>query len=239
VEYRVEQLARTCDVSVDTVRYYRTIGLIEPPRRSGRVALYDDSHADRINTIRALQRKGLPLALIRRALDGTLRRSDAELAEAVAAAQADDDEALTLEQVAERTGVPTALLRAIEKAGLELGHTVDGRERYSAGDVEVVRQGLRLIERGFPMNELLELGKRYDAAAREAVDHAIELFDAYVRTPINEAGLEDDEAAEQLAGAFAELLPAVTALVTHHFRRVLLAAAERHLEQAGPPAVNA
>jgi hypothetical protein len=33
--------------------------------------------------------------------------------------------------------------------------------------------------------------------------------------------------------AFAELLPAVTQLVSHHFRRVLLETAESHIEQVG------
>ena len=35
--------------------------------------------------------------------------------------------------------------------------------------------------------------------------------------------MPDDEAAERLVAAFRELLPAVTSLVAHHFRRVLLA----------------
>ena len=32
--------------------------------------------------------------------------------------------------------------------------------------------------------------------------------------------------------AFGELLPAVTQLVSHHFRRVLLETAEEHIEEA-------
>jgi hypothetical protein len=36
--------------------------------------------------------------------------------------------------------------------------------------------------------------------------------------------------------AFRELLPAVTTLVSHHFRRVLLETAEDHIEEAEAPA---
>ena len=44
----MEQLASACDVSVDTVRYYQSRGLLPPPSREGRVAWYGASHADRI-----------------------------------------------------------------------------------------------------------------------------------------------------------------------------------------------
>jgi hypothetical protein len=89
--------------------------------------------------------------------------------------------------------------------------------------VEVVRQGLRLLEAGFPLNDLLELGKRYDDAARGLAAHAVELFNAHVRAPL--AG--DDPA--KLVDAFERLLPAVTAIVAHHFRQVLLELAEERV----------
>src|SRR2546427_12080949 len=66
VEYRVEQLAAQCGVSVDTVRFYQSKGLLPPPRRAGRVALYVPEHMERINHIRALQRQGLTLAGLKR-----------------------------------------------------------------------------------------------------------------------------------------------------------------------------
>src|SRR5438105_1673227 len=89
VEYRVEQLAAACDVSVDTVRYYQSRALLPAPRRAGRVALYGPEHAERIRKIRALQRSGLTLAVIGRIFAGELDRGDADLAAAVAVAQAE------------------------------------------------------------------------------------------------------------------------------------------------------
>lgn len=59
MRYRVEQLAAACDVSVDTVRYYQSRGLLPAPAREGRVAFYDEGHAERIRRIRDLQAKGL------------------------------------------------------------------------------------------------------------------------------------------------------------------------------------
>jgi DNA-binding transcriptional MerR regulator len=237
VEYRVEQLAAECDVSVDTVRYYQSKGLLPPPLRRGRIAVYGPEHAERIRKVRLLQANGLTLAVIGRIFAGELDRGDADLATAVAAAQdggaGTREEFLTLEQLAERSGMPSALLRAAERAGLTIGRRIDGEERYTDADVEMVRHGLRLLETGLPLGALLDLAASYTKAARETAERAVELFDEHVRRPIKTAGLPDDEAAERLVAAFRELLPAVTSLVAHHFRRVLLATAEEHIEQVG------
>jgi DNA-binding transcriptional MerR regulator len=235
MEYRVEQLAAECEVSVDTVRFYQAKGLLPPPLRRGRVALYGDEHADRIRRIRGLQSKGLTLSVIGRMLAGTLTPTDADLAAAIAVAQSDgaDEEFLTLEEVARRSGMPTALLRAVEKAGLTIGRKIDGQERYTNADVDMVRHGLRLLDAGLPINDLLALAAGYSASARVVAEEAVQMFDEHVRTPIRDSGLSEEEAADKVVAAFRELLPAVTALVSHHFRRVLLAVAEEHIETVG------
>jgi DNA-binding transcriptional MerR regulator len=231
VRYRVEQLASACDVTVDTVRYYQSRGLIPPPARDGRVAWYDDSHAERIREVRALQRKGLTLAAIRRVLSGELGRADADLAAAVAAARGDvaDEELLSLDVFAQRSGVPASLIQAVEREGISFGIPVDGDRRYTAGDIDVVRGALRLLECGLPLGELLELARRAHGSLSELADRAVELFDEHVRKPVRDTAASDDEAAAELVHAFDALLPAVTNLVASHFRRVLLAAAEERL----------
>ena len=87
MRYRVEQLAAACDVSVDTVRYYQSRGLLPQPEREGRVAVYGDVHAARIRRIRELQKKGLTLDAIGRVVYGELGDADADLAAAVAEAR--------------------------------------------------------------------------------------------------------------------------------------------------------
>jgi DNA-binding transcriptional MerR regulator len=235
VGYRVEQLAAACDVSVDTIRYYQSKGLLPAPKREGRVAIYDREHLARVKRIRALQQKGLTLAVIKRVVEGKLKRADADLATAVAAAQieSEEDEFLSLDEVAARSGVPSALLRAIERAGLALGRKIDGEERFTSADVALVRQGLRLLEAGLPINDLLALAGEYNVAARAVAERAVEMFDRDIRDPIRAQAANEAEAADKLVAAFRELLPAVTALVAHHFRRVLLAVAEEHIERVG------
>ncbi len=231
MRYRVEQLAAACDVSVDTVRYYQTLGLLPAPVREGRVAWYGVEHAERIREVRSLQRKGLTLAAIRRVVQGELGPADTDLAAAVAAARGGEpDELLTLEQFADRSGVPASLIQAVEREGIRLGRPVDGEERYTAADISLVRTALRLLEFGLPLGDLLALARDADGALRGLAERAVELFDEHVRKPIRDTAGSDPAAAEQMVTAFDELLPAVTDLVSHHFRRVLLEAAEAQIE---------
>jgi len=232
VRYRVEQVAAACDVSVDTVRYYQSRGLLPPPEREGRVAWYGPGHAERILDIRSLQRKGLTLAAIKRALDGELGPADADLAAAVASARGEvpEEELLTLEEFSSRSGVPASLIQAVEREGIRFGITQDGETRYTSADIDTVRGALRLLEFGLPLGELLALARAANEAMVALAVRAVELFDEHVRKPIRDTASSDREAAEQLVQAFDTLLPAVTDLVATHFRRVLLRTAEGKLE---------
>ncbi|MGZ8594103.1 MAG: MerR family transcriptional regulator [Actinomycetota bacterium] len=235
MRYRVEQLAAACDVSVDTVRYYQSRGLLPQPEREGRVAWYGDEHEARIREIRTLQAKGLTLAAIRRVVTGELGSADADLAAAVAAARGesgDETELLDLDAFAARSGVPASLIQAVEREGIRLGRVVDGEDRYTAGDIELVRTALRLLEFGLPLSDLLGLARDADTAMRGLAERAVELFVVHVRKPIRDTAGDDDVAASQMVEAFGELLPAVTQLISYHFRRVLLETAEEHIEEA-------
>jgi hypothetical protein len=96
-----------------------------------------------------------------------------------------------------------------------------------------VQAGLQLLESGFPLSDLLALAREHNAATHEVAEQAVALFDRHVRLPLRTSDLSDDEKARRLVDAFRTLLPAVTALVEHHFRRVLLAVAQEHLESVG------
>jgi DNA-binding transcriptional MerR regulator len=233
VKYRVEQLAAACDVSVDTVRYYQSRGLLPQPDREGRVAWYGDAHAERIGRIRDLQRKGLTLAAIGRVVRGELGEADADLAATVAEARGDvpdPADLLSLDGFADTSGVPASLIQAVEREGIRIGRRVDGEMRYTAADTELVRTALRLLEFGLPLGDLLELARDADGALRGLAERAVDLFDRHVRTPIHDTSDDDAAAAAQMVEAFRELLPAVTALVSNHFRRVVLEAAEARFE---------
>ena len=242
MEYRVEQLAARAEVSVDTVRFYQARGLLDPPRRTGRIALYDDDHLARLDRIRVLQAKGFTLATIGRLVRGELDAADEALIEAVTAGEGDGEAAeefFDLDELAARSGIPVALLQAIEREGLLVGRRHEGRPAYTPGDVVVATAGLRLLELGLPLPEVLELAREHDARVRQTAERAVALFDAHVRQPLRGAGLDEDVAAARLVEAFAALLPATVELVSHHFRRTLLAVAEEHIEHVGADAERA
>src|SRR5215471_1377114 len=100
MEYRIEQLAQAGSVAVDTVRFYQGKGLLDPPRRDGRVTWYSERHLDRLRRIRGLQQRGFTLAVIRRFLEGELEASDEALVEAVTVPPA--PETLGLDELAAR-----------------------------------------------------------------------------------------------------------------------------------------
>ncbi len=233
MDYRVDALAAKADVSVDTVRFYQSRGLLAPPRREGRVAWYDDEHVARLARIRRLQARGLTLATIARLLAGELDAADEALVTAVSAPDPDSDERLTLGELAERSGIPLPILQAVLSEGLLVPRRTGGDDRFTTDDVTAAAAGLRLLEAGLPLPEVLELARRHHEAMRAVAEQAVELFDTYIRHPLRESGLPDEQAAERLVAAFQTLLPATSELVTHHFRRTLLDVAQEHIERVG------
>ncbi len=114
MEYRIEQLARAAGVAVDTIRFYQGKGLLEAPRREGRVTWYGDAHLDRLRRIRDLQQRGFTLTVIQRFLAGELEPSDEGLVAAITRPSA--PQTLTRAELAERSGVAEPLLASLEQA---------------------------------------------------------------------------------------------------------------------------
>ncbi len=229
---RVDELAGRAGVSVDTIRYYQGRGLLPPPARRGRTAHYGEDHLRRLERIRDLQRKGLSLAAIGRLLSGALDQRDEPLLAAVAgAASGRPAPPLSLAGLAERSGIPIGLLQAAEREGLI--SPVGGG--YSAGDAEAAQAGLRLLELGLPLPELLDLARRHHEHVRSVAEEAVALFDGHVRQPLRCGELPPEDAAGRLVEAFRTILPATVALVAHHFERTLLAVATEHIEKVAGP----
>ena len=229
MEYRIEQLARAAGVAVDTIRFYQGKGLLEAPRREGRVTYYGDVHVERLKRIKELQQQGFTLTVIQRFLSGELEPSDEALVAAVTHPPA--PQTLTLAELAERSGVAEPLLLSLEQAGL-LVPTDDGDEpRYPADDLVAIASGMKLIAAGVPIGSLMEVGKDYAAAVDRTARQAVDLFDRHVRERIQAEGGETEAAERRLLQTFNELLEASGILVRHHFQRTLLRAAREHIEK--------
>ena len=80
-----------------------------------------------------------------------------------------------------------------------------------------------------PFGELLRLSVSHSQQVGRTADHAVALFDRYVRKAGKTVGAQD------VADAFRRLLPAVTTLVALHFQRTLLSRALERLREHGTP----
>ncbi len=271
MEMRVEQLSVRSGVAVDTIRYYQSKGLLDPPRRQGRVAWYDEAHVERLLHVRSLQRRGFTLATIVRLIAGELDAADEALigelsgspdtghpASPVEQPSAAPEGSVPLEgrsptdcgtfslaELAKETGVPLALLKAVEAEGLLIPRRMGDRDRYTAEDVAASRAGLLLLEWGIPLSALLDVARRHHEATEAVAREAVAMFSDHVRGPLRQgrnprgnAGQAagpggDGSEIEDLLLAYEQLLPAVTTLVGHHFTRALVKAALDHVEQIG------
>ena len=229
MEYRIEQLARSAGVAVDTIRFYQGKGLLDAPRREGRVTWYSETHLGRLRRIKELQLQGFTLTVIQRFLTGELEASDEALVAAVIRPAA--PQTLTLSELAERSGVAEPLLRSLEQAGLLVPASVGDEPLYPADDLEAIAAGMKLIAAGVPIGALMELGKDHAAAVDRTARQAVNLFDRYVRERIQSEGGTTEAAERRLLEMFNELLDASGTLVRHHFQRTLLRAAREHIEK--------
>ncbi|HTZ12549.1 MAG TPA: MerR family transcriptional regulator [Mycobacterium sp.] len=67
-EYRIDDLARLAGSTTRNVRVYRDRGLLPPPLRVGRIALYNDTHLTRLRLITSMLNRGYNIAHVREML---------------------------------------------------------------------------------------------------------------------------------------------------------------------------
>lgn len=78
-DYQINELAKKAGVSVRTIRFYIDEGLLPAPQTRGRYASYTDEYLERIELIRLLKNRFLPLKEIRSRL-GTLNPQEVRAA---------------------------------------------------------------------------------------------------------------------------------------------------------------
>jgi DNA-binding transcriptional MerR regulator len=227
MDYRVEEIAALAGVRVDTIRFYQFRGLLPRPRREGRIAFYDDAHLERLRRIRELVEQGFTLAQIKRLLEGESEAEDRPLLEALVEEHL-GERTFSRSQLAAEAGIHEELIGAAEASGLVQPLQVEGEERFSAADRDMARSALRILNAGFPLNELLTLAGQHARSVQEVADRAIDLFDDHVRKPAAER-----EDTREVTETFRDLLPQLTRLVALHFQRTLVSRALQRLAGRG------
>jgi DNA-binding transcriptional MerR regulator len=154
--YRVDDLARAAGTTTRNVRAYQERGLLHPPVRSGRVAVFDDTHLARLKIITSMLERGYTTAHIAEMLKAW--ESGKDLADILGLERlvrpwtTDEPTTMTAAQVLELAGDRTALRRLAKNDLVEL----DGSSAL------VYRPGLlnafaELRSYGVPMDTMLDL----------------------------------------------------------------------------------
>ncbi|WP_406405427.1 MerR family transcriptional regulator [Streptomyces sp. NBC_00879] len=167
----MEELAKEAGITVRTLRFYRERGLIQPPRREGRIAWYDEHHLARLRTIAALLERGHTLNGI------------ADLATAFESGR-DVGEVLGLGEPTEETPVrlsPEELADYFEgevtpenlAAALDLGYLATDGDEIVHISRRLLDVSAALVREGVPLAAVLD-------AARRVRSHADALADLFV-----------------------------------------------------------
>ncbi|WP_151770490.1 MerR family transcriptional regulator [Streptomyces abyssomicinicus] len=210
----VDELAARAGVTVRTVRFYSTKGLLPPPeigpRRVGR---YGPEHLARLALIEELQRQGMTLAGIERHLRGLpsgVTAHDLALQRAVVASWAPEST-----ETVDRAGLERLAGRALGAADLErmvqLG-VVDreGEDAYRV-DTGLLRLGVELLDMPFAQETLLE--------AREVLTEHTRAAAQALSGLLREASAEQD--AEAVRSLSAHMQPLVVQALLTAFQRSL------------------
>ena len=219
---RVEELAATSDLSVDTVRYYQSQGLLHGPVRDGRIAWYDSSHVERLGEIRQLSEQGFSLAQIR-----ALSENDDPLLRSLVTGAGGSAEVPTLdrEALSQRSGLDQASVALAIEIGLLSPAVVDGQERFGSDAVDMLNAARLLIDSGIDPTAFTELAVRHASHTEQLADDAI----ALVHDLISARGLSRDDAASMIEVA----VPRIVDLVAGHFRQTLISRATARLVYGG------
>ena len=145
--------------------------------------------------------------------------TDAVLLDAL---EPEDEELLTLEELAESSHISKFVISMLFREGWIVTLPSQDGDRFDRGDLGAVSAGLRLVEAGLPMAELLDLARRMDEAMDPVAHLAVDVFARFVRDSVEASAASTDEAASTLQRAVDEMLPATAELVGEHFRRLVV-----------------
>jgi DNA-binding transcriptional MerR regulator len=230
VRYRAEDLAADVGISVPLLRSYQSKGLLPPPRHEGRMAWYGPHHRERLLYIRHLKQRGYSLRMIAEAVDDAPDSPSWSI---------EEHEVLRLADVAERSGVPVAVLRALEASGLLRPHHLADGDRYSDADVRFVRNVLALLDVGLSLEDLMRIARRQlevsDALGRDVMDAWSQLVGTRLRRPPR-GGREADDHAARVAASIRALAAIVGQLVAYRVERAVLDAAHAEIQAGGTDA---
>jgi DNA-binding transcriptional MerR regulator len=222
-ELTIDELAARAGVTVRTVRFYSSRGLLPPPRLRGRLGLYGGDHLARLDLIRELQTLGFTLSAIERHLQripDDASPDDLALHRALLAPwTSDHSEELDRHELNQRAGrhLDDHLVEQLVELGI-LERVGDERVRLpSTGMLEV---GLQILDLDLPLDMLVRAKGIVEEHTAQIAVELRELFAANVLRPYVERGRPEEER-ERVRSVTDNLRPLTIQVLVHGFQRAV------------------
>ncbi len=218
------------DTTVRNVRAYQDRGLLTPPRKRGRVGIYDDTHVARLKVINHLLARGYTLSniqdLIKAIDDGHDLRSILGLENAIGGRWSHErPKTYSLADLVSMFGpqTPASLMRVTELGLLERRGL-----SFVAKTPGLIEAAGALVREGIPVRELVDAMSiarpHFDAIARVLVDLVVRRLDRY-----DEGSLPPATDVPALVDAIWRLRPLSATFVEGEMNRALEAASGAYL----------
>ncbi|RNL77777.1 MerR family transcriptional regulator [Nocardioides marmorisolisilvae] len=223
--YRIDDLARVSGVTVRNIRAYQERDLLHPPRREGRVAIFDDSHLSRLKIITSMLERGYTTAHITEMLqawEGGLDISDVlGLENALVPPRIEDPATMmTLAEVRDLAGDKEALLAYVDAGLVEIkGANVLVKRP------DLLRAFAEMRGFGMPVEALVRLhtdvATRVDEISRDLVNEGVKQVGARLSSPTEPSSAELGEVVATMT-RFRELaMSTVTATLAESMERTI------------------
>ncbi len=213
-DWRIDDLAREADTTVDTIRFYQREGLLPTGARVGRTKHYGPAHLERIHRIRDLQHRRFSLAAIKALLESDRQ----DLVDGIFAGEG--GLSYSLEDLVERSELSATLIDRLRTIGLLRDPAEFGRASYDATDLDMLRATAELAKIGLPDDVLVELASVYVEGVETIQRQVMELFSGARGERVWEPA-ELEAFQKSAAAAAGQLLPLVTRIVEYVHQRTL------------------
>lgn len=222
--FTVDELAARAGVTVRTVRFYGTRGLLPPPAIGPRrVGHYGPEHLSRLALIEELQRQGMTLAAIERYLEQLppdLSAQDLAIHRALVASWAPESaEEITRRELERRAGRPLADEDVARLAAMGVLDQGPDPEVFRL-DGTLLRLGVELLDVPIAHETILASRTVLLEHARAAAQELSRLFREEVWNPYRESA-EDPDHLDAMKSLSAHMQPMVIQALVTAFQRSL------------------
>ncbi|MDA3626516.1 MerR family transcriptional regulator [Saccharopolyspora oryzae] len=223
-ELTIDELAARAGVTVRTVRFYSSRGLLPPPRLRGRLGLYGGDHLARLDLIRELQTLGFTLSAIERhlaRLPEDASPDELALQRALIAPWTDEHaEDLDRHELDRRTGrhLDDELIDLLVE--LDILQRIPGSTKLRVPSPAMLGVGMQILELDLPSEMLMQAKAIVEQHTAQIAADLRELFAANVLRPYVERGRPQDER-ERVRAATDQLRPLTIQVLVNGFQRAV------------------